>query len=144
MIVLDANLLLYAYDSGSLHHEKARSWVERVFSEPAPIGLPWQTVCAFLKITTNPRLSGDRFSVEEAIDIVDRWLEQPNMRLLAPGERHWPLLRKTALDSQAQGPLITDAELAALTVEWGGVLYTTDRDFTRFPALRWVNPLLSS
>jgi uncharacterized protein len=142
VIVLDANLLLYAYDSLSPHHEMARGWIEKIFSEPAPIGLPWQTVCAFLRITTNPRLSGDRFSVEEAIRTVDQWLEQPNVRLLAPGERHWPLLRQTALDGQAQGPLMTDSQLAALTIEWGGTLYTTDRDFARFPALRWVNPLL--
>ena len=141
MIVLDANILLYAYDSASSHHSKARAWVERVFSAAAPVGLPWQTVSAFLRIMTNPRLPGERFSNQEAVQVVDRWLEQPNVRLLAPGDDHWPLFRQMVVEGQASGPLITDAHLAALTIEYGGVLHTTDRDFARFPGLRWTNPL---
>jgi len=141
VIVLDANILLYAYDSASSHHSKARAWVERVFSAAAPIGLPWQTVTAFLRIMTNPRLPGERFSTQEAVQVVDRWLEQPNIRLLAPGDDHWPLFRQMIVEGQASGPLITDAHLAALTIEYGGVLHTTDRDFARFPGLRWTNPL---
>ena len=141
MIVLDANILLYAYDSASSHHSKARAWVERVFSAAAPIGLPWQTVTAFLRIMTNPRLPGERFSTQEAVQVVDRWLEQPNIRLLAAGDDHWPLFRQMIVEGQASGPLITDAHLAALTIEYGGVLHTTDRDFARFPGLRWTNPL---
>ncbi len=142
MIVLDANILLYAYDSASSQHRKARSWVERTFSDGAPIGLPWQTVAAFLRVMTNPRLPGERFAVNEAVEIVAQWLEQPNIHPLAPGEEHWPLLRQMIVDGQAQGPLISDAQIAALTVEHGGVLHTTDRDFSRFPGLRWVNPLI--
>jgi toxin-antitoxin system PIN domain toxin len=141
VIVLDANVLLYAYDSTSSQHEKARHWVERTFSEETPVGLPWPTVSAFLRIITNPRLPGDRFTVQEAVQIIDQWLNQPNVRLLAPGEDHWPLLRQMIVDGQAQGPLISDAQLAALTIEYGGVLHTTDRDFARFPGLRWLNPL---
>ena len=141
MIVLDANILLYAYDSASSHHSKARALVERVFSAAAPIGLPWQTVTAFLRIMTNPRLPGERFSTQEAVQVVDRWLEQPNIRLLAPGDDHWPLFRQMIVEGQASGPLITDAHVAALTIEYGGVLHTTDRDFARFPGLRWTNPL---
>jgi toxin-antitoxin system PIN domain toxin len=141
LIVLDANLLLYAYDSESQQHAKARAWVERTFSDGTSIGLPWQTVAAFLRIVTNPRLSGKRFTPEEAVQIVDRWIDQPNVRLLAPGDQHWGLLRQMLLDGQARGPLISDADLAALTVEYGGVLHTTDRDFARFPGLRWTNPL---
>jgi uncharacterized protein len=141
VIILDANILLYAYDSASSHHAKARSWIERVFSESAPIGVPWQTAAAFLRIMTNPRLPGERFSLAEAVETVDRWLEQPNISLLAPGDDHWLLIRQMILEGQAPGPLITDAQLAALTIEYGGVLYTTDRDFARFPGLRWKNPL---
>ena len=141
MIVLDANILLYAYDSASSHHSNARAWVERVFFAAAPIGLPWQTVTAFLRIMTNPRLPGERFSTQEAVQVVDRWLEQPNVRLLAPGDDHWPLFRQMIVEGQASGPLITDAHVAALTIEYGGVLHTTDRDFARFPGLRWTNPL---
>ncbi len=141
MIILDANILLYAYDSASSHHAKARSWIERVFSGAEPIGLPWQTAGAFLRIMTNPSLPGQRFSLSEGVQTVDRWLEQPNIRLLAPGDDHWPLLRQMIVEGQAPGPLITDAQLAALTIEYGGVLHTTDRDFARFPGLRWKNPL---
>jgi toxin-antitoxin system PIN domain toxin len=103
--------------------------------------LPWQTVAAFLRITTNSRLPGERLSVKEAVQIVDLWLQQPNVRLLAPGDDHWVLLRRTMLEGQASGALISDAQLAALTIEFGGVLHTTDRDFARFPGLRWTNPL---
>jgi len=73
MIVLDANLLLYAYDSRSDKHEKARKWVEHVFSEEPLVGLPWQTVAAFIRITTNPRIPGQRFTIEEVVEVVDQW-----------------------------------------------------------------------
>lgn len=132
MIVLDANLLLYAYDSASTHHKQARRWIEHVLSEATAGGLPWQTVSAFLRIMTNPKLPGQRFTPEEATEIVGQWLDQPNVRLLAPGENHWPLLHQTILDGRAQGSLITDAQLAAISIEYGGVLHTTDRDLRGF------------
>jgi toxin-antitoxin system PIN domain toxin len=141
MIILDANILLYAYDNGSMLHSKARSWVEDVFSGTTPIGLPWQTINAFLRIMTNSRLPGERFSIREAARIAELWLEQPNVRPLAPSENHWPLFRQMIIEGQASGPLVTDAQLAALAIEYGGVLHTTDRDFARFPGLRWKNPL---
>jgi toxin-antitoxin system PIN domain toxin len=141
VIVLDANILLYAYDTTAVQHVQARRWIESIFSSGAPVGLPWQSAAAFLRITTNPRLPGERFTLEEAVALVDSWLDQPNLRPLAPGDRHWHLLRQMITDGQAGGPLITDAQLAALTIEFGGVLNTTDRDFARFPGLRWTNPL---
>jgi len=141
VIVLDANVLLYAYDANSENHAKARAWVEQVFSDGTPIGLPWQTVAAFLRVVTNPRLPGKRFTPEEAAQVVDQWLEQPNIRLLAPGDQQWIILRQMMIDGQARGPLVSDAQLAALAIEYGGTLQTTDRDFARFPELRWSNPL---
>ena len=141
MIVVDANLLLYAYDPGSPDHKAARKWIEGAFSSVEIIGIPWQTVWAFLRIITNSKLPGQRVTLERAIEVVDMWLEQPNVRFLAPGERHWTLLRQMMSEGQAPGPLLTDAQLAAITIEYGGVLHTTDRDFARFPGLRWVNPL---
>ena len=144
MIVVDVNLLLYAYDDKSTFHDRARSWIEQVFSDTAPVGLPWQTVCAFLRIATNPRLPGQHFSMKEGIATVDQWLMQPNVHLLSPGERHWSVFQQMLVEGQARGPMTTDAQLAALTIEHGGVLHTTDRDFSRFPGLRWVNPLIQS
>jgi uncharacterized protein len=141
MIVLDANLLLYAYDSRSDKHERARQWVERVFSEEMVVGLPWQTVAAFIRIATNPRIPGQRFTLDQAVEVVDQWLKQPNVLLLAPGDQHWSFLRKQLIAGQARGPLTTDAQLAALTIEHGGVLHTTDRGFGRFAELRWTNPI---
>jgi len=142
VIVLDANVLLYAYDSASIHHSKARAWIEEAFSGTAPVSLPWQTISAFLRIMTNPRIPGERFTLEEAVQVVDHWLEQPNIRVLAPGDEHWLLFRQMIVEGQAPGALVSDAHLAALTVEYGGTLYTTDRDFARFPGLRWSNPLM--
>ena len=141
MIVLDANLLLYAYNSAAPNHTRARLCVEDAFSGTEAVGLPWQTVSAFLRIITNRQLAGDRMSMEEAAAVVDEWAATPVIHLLAPGDRHWAFFRRMLLEGQASGPLTTDAELAAVTMEYGGVLYTTDRDFTRFPGLKWVNPL---
>lgn len=141
MIVLDANLLLYAYDSAAPNHVTARHWIEKTFSEAEPVGMPWQTVSAFLRIMTNSRLPGVRFTAEEGARIVDGWMEQPCVRAIAPGEDHWTLFRHMLVEGQAPASLVMDAHLAAVTVEFGGVLHTTDRDFARFPGLRWKNPL---
>ncbi len=141
MIVLDANLLLYAYNKSASNQKNARLWVEDIFSGTEAVGLPWQTVSAFIRIITNRHLPGDRLSMEEATEIVDEWFSIPVVHLLAPGDRHWAFFRRILLEGKATGPLTTDAELAALTMENGGVLYSTDRDFARFPGLKWINPL---
>lgn len=142
MIVLDANLLIYAYGSALPEHERARKWVEETFSGDTLIGLPWQTISAFIRILTNQNLPGERFSTREIVPIVNEWLELSTMRVLSPGDKHWPIFQEMLLEGQARGPVTTDAQLAALTIEHGGVLHTTDRDFSRFPGLRWTNPLL--
>ena len=141
MIVLNVNILLYAYGAASPRHKEARDWLEKVFSGGEIVGLPWQTLAAFIRIVTNPRLPGFRRSAEEASRVVDQWLEQPNVRVLVSGDQHWTLFRRMIIEGQASGPLVSDAQLAALTIEYGGVLHTTNRDFARFPGLRWVNPL---
>ena len=141
MIVLDANTLLYAYDSVASHHPAARAWLEKTLAGAEPVGLTWQAIAAFLRIMTDTRLPGERFTVREAADIVEEWLAQPNVRLLIAADDHWAVLRRMLEEGQASGPLVSDAQLAALTIEYGGVLHTTDRDFARFPGLRWKNPL---
>ncbi len=141
MIVCDANLLIYSYNTGSARHSKARAWLEEIFSGTDVVGLPWQAISAFLRVTTNKRLPGECFSLEQATRIIDLWLENPNVRVLMPGDHHWPLFRRMLIEGQASGGLVSDVEIAALTMEYGGVLYTANRDFARFPGLRWKNPL---
>lgn len=141
MIVVDANLLIYSYDTEATEHRKSAAWIAKVFSGGESVGLSWQTVSAFLRVVTNRRLPGKRVTLQEAVGAVEEWLEQPNVRILVPGENHWSLLKRMILEGGASGLLVTDAQLAALAVEYGGVLYTADRDFARFPGLRWVNPL---
>jgi uncharacterized protein len=98
-------------------------------------------VLAFLRITTNARILEQPLSVIEASDIVDELLEQPLVGLIHPGPRHWTVLRDLMAAGQVRGPLVSDAHLAALTIEHGATLATTDRDFARFPGLRVTNPL---
>jgi toxin-antitoxin system PIN domain toxin len=141
VIVVDANLLLYAYDSASAHHVPARRWLESVLSAAKPVGIPWQSIGAFIRVLTNPRLPGNRFGLDEAVEIVDSWLQCPNVVAFGPESNYWSHFQETLLQGQATGPLASDAQIAALTKAVGGTLHTTDRDFTRFPGLRWVNPL---
>ena len=141
MIVVDANLLLYAHDAGSSHHLTARRWLENVLSGDELVGLAWAAVLAFLRVGTNTRLRKDAPTLDEAIAIVSGWLERPTAILLNPGERHWEILREMMTKGQVRGPLVTDAHLAALAIEHGAALATTDRDFARFPGLKFFNPL---
>ena len=141
MILIDANLLLYAYDPSSLQHHAARNWLETTLSKPELIGLPWLTLLAFLRISTSPRPLENPLSVAEAGAIVSDWLDRPTVILLNPGDRHWQILRDLIIKGQARGALVTDAHLAALAIEHGATLATTDRDFARFPGLKFFNPL---
>lgn len=142
MIVLDANILLYAYDERASQHRAAKAYLQSIFSKPDLIGIPLHSVAAFLRIMTHPGQHVGRFSLEEAVDIVDEWLTLPHVRLLVAGDQHWALLRQTLIEGHANGRLVTDAEIATLTMEYGGELQTNDRGFARFPGLRWRNPLV--
>jgi toxin-antitoxin system PIN domain toxin len=141
VIVVDANLLIYSYDLDSAHHKKSLSWLEELLSGVEAVGLPWQSVSAFLRVITNRRLPGTRVTLEQAVQVVDQWLQQPNVQVLVPADQHWSVLRQMILEGRASGPLVSDAEIAAITIEQGAVLHTTDRDFARFLGLRWKNPL---
>ena len=141
MIVIDANLLIYSYDVHSVQHKKSATWLEKVFSGTEAAGLTWQSITAFLRVVTNRRLPGTRVALEDAVQTVEEWLQASNVRILVPGDQHWFLLKRMVVEGGASGPLVSDAEVAALTIEYGGVLHTADRDFARFPGLRWVNPL---
>ncbi len=143
MNLVDANLLLYAYHPRAEQHDTSRAWLEAALSGPELVRFAWVTLWAFLRIATNPRVFDRPLSTAEAKAAVSSWLAQPNAGILEPGERHWEILRGLRRDGQAAGPLVMDAALAAIAIEHGATLYTTDRDFSRFPGLKWTNPLLA-
>ncbi len=140
MILVDANILLYAYYPRAERHEACRSWIEESFSAPSPVGLPWLTIWAFLRIATNPRAFERPLAMKEARAIVSSWLDVPAVRVIVPGERYWEILGNLLVEAQVSGPLVTDAALAALAIENGASLCTTDRDFARFEVLTLIDP----
>ncbi|TMB36884.1 MAG: type II toxin-antitoxin system VapC family toxin [Deltaproteobacteria bacterium] len=141
MILVDANLLLYAYNPDAEQHDAARNWLEATLSGSQLVRFAWLTLWAFVRISTNPHVFERPFSVPEAAAAVSSWLAQPGVAVLEPGERHWEILQKLMVDGQASGPRVMDAALAALAVEHGATLHTTDRDFARFSELECTNPL---
>jgi toxin-antitoxin system PIN domain toxin len=141
MILTDANLLLYAYNVDAAEHETSRRWLETQLSGSNLFCFAWQTITAFIRISTNQRAFAAPLSTKEATSIVTEWLERPQTVLLTPGENHWAIFQKLLESGQATGPLVMDAHLAALALEHGATLASTDRDFSRFPGLMLINPL---
>lgn len=144
MILVDANLLLYAYYTRAPEHARSRAWLEAALSGPERVGFAWLTLWAFLRIATNPRVFDRPLSVTEAESAMSSWLAQPAAIILEPEERHWEILRGLMRDGQTAGPLVTDAVVASIAIEHGATLYTTDRDFSRFIGLKWLNPLAAA
>jgi len=140
VILVDANVLLYAYQPRSEFHQRCRAWVEEAFSGEEPVCLAWVTVLAFIRISTNPRIFEQPLLAAEATAAVSSWLERPTVSVLEAGERCWEIFRRLLVEAQVSGPLVMDAFLAALALENGATLVTTDRDFTRFPNLKLRNP----
>ena len=116
MILVDANLLLYAYHPRAEQHERSRAWLEAVLSGPDLVRFAWLTLWAFLRIATNPRVFERPLSTSEAEAAISSWLAQPAAGILEPGERHWDILRRLVRDGQAAGPLVMDAVLAAIAL----------------------------
>lgn len=141
MILVDANLLLFAYDRSSAHHAAARTWLEAAINGNERVALALQVMLAFVRISTHPSVFERPLAPSDAIDIVASWLAQPTVVRADPTDRHWELLADLARRGQARGARLMDAHLAALAIEHGATLMTTDRGFTRFPGLRTRNPL---
>jgi toxin-antitoxin system PIN domain toxin len=140
LILVDANVLLYAYHPRADAHARCRAWLEKAFSGEEPVCLAWVTVLAFLRISTSPRVFEQPLLSREALAIVASWLERPSVSVLEAGETCWEIFRQLVVDGQVSGPLVMDAFLAALALENGATLATTDRDFARFPKLAITNP----
>jgi hypothetical protein len=141
LILVDVNLLLYAEDNQSPFHARARKWWDAQLSGASPVCLSWAVLSAFLRIATNRRIFERPLSLDEAVGLVQSWLDQPCVRVVGPTERHWQFFREMLASGKAAGNLVADAHLAALAVEHGCELNSTDADFARFPKLTWRNPL---
>lgn len=141
MILVDANVLLYAFEPAAEQSAAARRWLEETLSGSEPVGLSWTVVLAFLRIGTSPRVFREPLSMKEAIAAVSGWLERPVVALIEPGKRYWETLSSLLLAAQIKGSDVSDAYLAALAIENGATLATTDRGFARFPELRTLDPL---
>jgi uncharacterized protein len=141
MIVPDANLLIYANHPTSPFHTASKAWLEQILSAVEPVGLPILSVYAFLRFFTNQQIHAKPVTFQQAATVIDSWLALPHVRILFPGDRHWEILQRIAGGVRLQGAQTTDAAIAAVALEYGGVVHTNDRDFARFPDVRWFNPL---
>lgn len=141
MILPDINLLLYAHDSRGANFPAASAWWQRCLDGPEPVGLPWVVILGFVRISTNPRIYALPQTMSAACDMVAEWLSLPHFHLVDPAPGHFDRLSENLRASGVGGNLTTDAHLATLAAESGYVLHTTDADFSRFPTLRYVNPL---
>jgi len=141
LILVDANILLYAEDSQHPFNQKARTWWDNQLSGTLPVCLCWTVLSAFIRIGTNPRVFEYPLSLEQAVDRVQSWIDQPCARIIRPTEAHWTVFKQLLTEYQACANLVTDAHLAALAIEHGCTLVSTDSGFGRFKKLKWINPL---
>jgi uncharacterized protein len=141
MIIPDINLLLYAYDSDSPFHSKAAAWWQQCLSETEPVGLATVVVFGFLRIGTNGRVFRSPLTPIQAAERVRRWQAQPMVQILEPRADHVAQALQLLETLGTAGNLVSDAQLAAITIEHGGVLHTADADFLRFRGLKWFNPI---
>ena len=141
MILIDADLLVYAHVRSFQQHESARGWLDAQFNGNSPVGLPWNSLLAFLRIVTNPRVFQRPETMSNAWGQVEEWLDCETSWIPEPTERHREVLGLLLAGSGMQANLVPDAHLAALAIEHGLILCSTDGDFARFENLRWQNPL---
>jgi toxin-antitoxin system PIN domain toxin len=141
VILIDANLLLYAHVATFPQHEQARAWLDAQLNGSAPVGLPWPSLLGFLRIITNPRVFQRPEPTIEAWSQVIAWLDCEAAWIPQPTERHRDVLETLLATPDVRANLVPDAHLAALAIEHGLLLCSTDGDFGRFPNLRWQNPL---
>lgn len=137
----DANVLIYALDSTSPRHEPARFWLEEALSGGETVAFAWSVILAVPRLTTHPAVFAAPLSSGEAMDVVDGWLSRPVATVVHPTARHPALLRELLESVGTAGNLVPDAHLAALSIEHGAELCSSDADFSRFAGVRWTDPL---
>ncbi|MGH2948316.1 MAG: TA system VapC family ribonuclease toxin [Solirubrobacteraceae bacterium] len=136
MVIVDANVLLYAVDSASAHHDESRSWLDASLAGAEAVGLAWIAVLAFIRVGTNPSIFPTPMTADEATGQAEAWLAAPAAVIAQPTARHAGLLRGLLRDTGTAGNLTADAHLAALAIEHGAGIVSYDRDFARFPGVR--------
>lgn len=141
MIVPDVNLLVYAYDETSPDHDKARRWWEKVLAGSEPVGLPWVVVLAFTRLLTHPQICANPVSVDEVRRTVTGWVDLPHVRIIQLSNRALDLFFDLLEAAGMGGNLTTDALIALHAREHSATVHSNDRDFDRFPGIRWINPL---
>lgn len=139
-MLVDANVLLYSVDEDSPFHDPARDWMVEALNGAKRVGIPWQSLWAFLRIVTNPRAVAEPLSPAQAWEHVDDWLAAPAAWVPAPGRGHRDILRSLLADRDLRAGLVTDAVLAAICLEHGLAIVSADSDFARFPEIEWINP----
>lgn len=137
----DVNLLLYAIDEESPSHNPAREWLEAVLSGTEAVAFAWIVLLGFLRISTKPTAVKQPLQPGEALQHIDEWLAQPAAMIVEPTGTHAATLRRLLQPLSTAGNLTTDAHLAALAIEHGAELCSSDNDFSRFEGVRWTNPL---
>ena len=142
--LVDANLLLWAHHAQFPQHEPARRWWSGLLSSNVPVGIPWPSILAFLRISTHPSALERQLEIGIAWQVVEGWLARPNAFSPLPSERHAPILKHLLVSTRARGNHIPDAHLAALALEWGLLLCSADHDFSCYPGLRWRDPLVGA
>lgn len=140
MILVDANVLLYAVDRSAAQHSAARTGLDQALSDGETVLFPWVALLAFLRLATHPGIFPTPLPTETAFDLVDSWLEQPAAAIPDPDERHAGRLRELLAATGRGGNLVNDAHLAALAIQYRATVLTFDSDFGRFPGVEWKRP----
>jgi toxin-antitoxin system PIN domain toxin len=140
MILPDVNVLIHAFRADVPQHAICRPWLNEVVAGDARFGVSPLALSAVVRITTHPRTYKNPSSIEDAFGFCEDLLGQPHCQIVEPGERHWHIFQRLCVDTETRGPRVTDAWFAALAIEWGCEWITLDRDYARFPGLKWQVP----
>ena len=141
MVLSDVNVLVYAHRKDSAHHTGCRGWIEAVVNGDEAYGISELVLSGFIRVVTHPKVFAKPSKLADALAFADQLRDQPNCIVVEPGPRHWEIFRRLCVENGVRGNLVPDAYLAALAIESGCEWVTTDRDFSRFPGLRWRHPV---
>lgn len=141
MRLIDLNVLVYAMDESSPRHESAKQWLDETLSGSRTVAFAWHVLIGFVRLSTRDAVFQRPLTVDEALDVVDAWLAQPCVTVVHPTDRHADVLRGLLAPVGSAGNLTSDAHLAALAIEHGAELCSTDADFGRFSGVQWIDPL---